>query len=87
MKLVLPWQQIACSDNLEATHPVHNEHARVANLPLIGLPALRMRARRTQLLRDPPTIADSATVFIVNYRIHGLISAYAYFKNCKEICA
>ena len=21
------------------------------------------------------------------YRIHGLISAYAYFKNCKEICA
>ena len=20
------------------------------------------------------------------YRIHGLISAYAYFKNCKEIC-
>ena len=22
-----------------------------------------------------------------NYRIHGLISAYAYFKNYKEICA
>ena len=21
------------------------------------------------------------------YRIHGLISAYAYFQNCKEICA
>ena len=21
------------------------------------------------------------------YRIHGLVSAYAYFQNCKEICA
>ena len=73
MKLVLPWQQIACSDNLEATPPVHNGHTRVANLPLIGLPALRMRARRTQLLRDLhlPTIADSATVVIVNLCLTG----------------
>ena len=22
----------------------------------------------------------------IAYRIHGLISAYAYFQNCKEIC-
>ena len=45
-----------------------------------------------QCLQHPPrgypcSQVPNTLVVILQYRIHGLISAYAYFENCKEICA
>ena len=41
--------------------------------------------------REGGKLTDKCVILLsrngVGYRIHGLISAYAYFQNCKEICA
>ena len=36
---------------------------------------------------NPLSYCQYLTFTSYNYRIHELISAYAYFKNCKKICA